>query len=233
MPEPEIVDELLYEKEDNGILWIKFNRPDRMNALINPLMLNKIGEYLRAADADPDIRVTVITGVGRAFCAGVDLRGGGGEGGEGREGRDGGPDSTRQNFTHHTYPFFDSISESRKPTIAMVNGAAVGMGMDISLRCDIRIGCENTRYFTYQNVGQIIENGGMYWMPRIMGLGNALEFLYTGGFLVGEEAHRTGVLNHCVPAEKLEEETRALCQKDHQQPAHGPVDRQADHAPRP
>ena len=105
------------------------------------------------------------------------------------------------------------MTEIRKPTIAMVNGAAVGRGMDMSLRCDIRIGCENTRFFTYQNVGQIIENGGMYYLPKLIGLGNALEFLYTGGFLWGEQAYRLGLLNHYVAAGKLEEETRALCQK--------------------
>ena len=209
MPELEKIDSLLYEPEDSGILWIKFNRPERMNALFNPLTLSKIGEYMRAGDADPNVRVIVITGVGRAFCAGVDLGGGGGE----RERRREGPDSSREGFIHDTYPFFDAISEIQKPTIAMVNGAAVGMGMDVSLRCDLRMGSENTRFFTYQNVGQIIENGGMYWLPKLMGLGNALEFMYTGGFLTGEEAYRTGVLNHYVPADQLENATRDLCQK--------------------
>ncbi len=206
----EKVDYLLYEPEDNGILWIKLNRPDRLNALAVPVALQKIGEYMRAGDADPNIRVIVITGVGRAFCAGADLRAG--EGGEGRERRVG-PDSSRENFTHGLYPLFDAISEIQKPTIAMVNGAAVGMGMDIALRCDIRMGCPDTRFFTYQNAGQIIENGGMYWVPKLAGLGNALELLFTGGFLWGEDAYRMGMLNHYVPTEKLEEETRALCQK--------------------
>ena len=71
---PELVDYLLYEPEDSGILWIKFNRPDRMNALLVPETLQKLGEYMRAGDDDPNVRVIVVTGVGRAFSAGVDLR---------------------------------------------------------------------------------------------------------------------------------------------------------------
>ena len=205
--ELELVPHLLYEPEDNGILWIKFNRPERMNALL-PDSPTKLVEYMRAGDDDPNIRVIVVTGVGRAFCAGIDIRGGGGTREQPR-----GPDASRQTFLYHTQVPFYNISQIRKPTIAMINGAAVGMGMDISLHCDLRVGCENTRFFTYQNVGQIIENGGSYWLPHIAGLGHALELLYTGGFLEAQQAYEWGVLNKLVSADKLEEETRALCDK--------------------
>ncbi|MDO8669846.1 MAG: enoyl-CoA hydratase/isomerase family protein [Dehalococcoidia bacterium] len=207
---PELVEYLLYEPEDSGILWIKFNRPERQNAIYVPESLAALAEYLKAGDADPKIRVIVITGVGKHFCAGVDLNPNAGMvdrlHGENS-------DSSRENFLYRTYPYFDAVSETMKPTIAMINGAAVGMGMDISLRCDIRMGCEFTRFFTYQNVGQIIENGGSYFLPKLAGLGRALELVYTGGFLQAEEAYRWGILNHLVPADQLEAETRALCQK--------------------
>ncbi len=206
--ELELVPHLLYEPEDNGILWIKFNRPEKMNALLGDSAI-KLVEYMRAGDDDPNIRVIVVTGVGRAFCSGIDLGGGGGTGG--RPSR--GPDASRQAFLYHTQvPFYD-ISQIRKPTIAMINGAAVGMGMDIALHCDLRFGCENTRFFTYQNVGQIIENGGSYWLPHIVGIGRALELLYTGGFLMAQQAYEWGVLNRLVSADKLEEETRAMCDR--------------------
>ena len=94
----------------------------------------------------------------------------------------------------------------------MVNGAAAGFGMDMALQCDIRYGCENTRFITYQQVGQIIENGGAYYLPKLAGLGRALEFAFTG-FLDAETAHDWGILNRLFPSEKLEEETRALCQR--------------------
>jgi enoyl-CoA hydratase/carnithine racemase len=208
---PELVDYLLYEPEpDTGICWIKFNRPDRMNALYGvggpDGSVFKMLEYMRAADEDPDVRVIVVTGVGRAFCAGIDVT----------SSRTGGahdvddPDYDRNRFYHETTPPFLDISRTiKKPTIAMVNGAAVGMGMDIALQCDLRVGSEFSRFLTYQSVGQIPENGALYMLPRIMGLGLALQFLYTGE-LRAEEAYRTGVLNKLVEAEKLEAETRAL-----------------------
>jgi len=205
--ELELVPHLLYEPEDNGVLWIKFNRPERMNALLGD-SATKLVEYMRAGDDDPNIRVIVVTGIGRAFCAGIDI-GGGGSTSE----RPTGTDASRQQFLYHTQVPFYNISQIRKPTIAMLNGAAVGMGMDISLHCDLRVGCENTRFFTYQNVGQIIENGGSYWLPHIVGIGRALELLYTGGFLMAEQAYEWGLLNKLVSADKLEEETRALCDR--------------------
>jgi 2-(1,2-epoxy-1,2-dihydrophenyl)acetyl-CoA isomerase len=82
----------------------------------------------------------------------------------------------------------------------------------MALHCDIRIGCEKTRFVAYHNAGQIIENGGSYYLPKMVGLGRALEFAYTGE-LDAERAHAWGLLNHLVPSEKLEETTRALCQR--------------------
>lgn len=204
----ELVDHLIYEPEDSGILWIKFNRPERMNA-IAPDTVAKVAEYMHAGDDDPNIRVIVLTGVGRGFCAGADLKGGGGTGRQ----ADTGPDASRQHFAYHFQQSFREISQIRKPTIAMMNGPAAGAGFDMSLHCDIRVGCETTRFFTYQNVGQIVENGGYYHLPRMVGLGRAFELIYTGGWLGAEDAYRWGLLNRLVPADQLEAETRALCAK--------------------
>lgn len=207
------VDYLLYEpEEETGILWIRMNRPERLNALM-PDTEELICEYMEAGDNDPRIRVIVLTGNGRAFCAGADMRGAGQNSDPEREQHSPGPDASRARFVHESYTKYTRITEIRKPTIAMLNGAAVGRGMDLALRCDIRMGCENTRFFTYQNLGQIIENGGMYYLPKLMGLGRSLEFLFTGGFLTADDAYRTGVINHLVPSEELEKETRAICQK--------------------
>jgi enoyl-CoA hydratase/carnithine racemase len=209
---PKLVDYLLYEPDNSGILWIKFNRPDRLNALYGlsevESTMAKVGEYMRAGDADPEIRVIVLTGVGKAFCAGADMKA------EAIERlSDPGIDGTRQYFSEHFTPLFRDISMIRKPTIAMINGAAVGAGLDMALHCDIRLGCENTRFFTYQNVGQIPENGALYLLPRIVGMGRALELFYTGGFLEAEEAYRWGLLNHLYTSETLESKTRELCER--------------------
>jgi 2-(1,2-epoxy-1,2-dihydrophenyl)acetyl-CoA isomerase len=82
--------------------------------------------------------------------------------------------------------------------------------MDMALHCDIRIGCEKTRFIGYHNAGQIIENGGSYYLPKMIGLGRALEFVYTGE-VNAERAYQWGMLNHLVPSEELEKFTRELC----------------------
>ena len=223
---PEIVDYLLYVKEDNGILWIKFNRPEKMNALYGTAealgTVAKVGEYMRAGDDNPDVRVIVLTGVGRGFCSGADLKTRPskdqvGPSVDGARGSQEGPDAARQHFYHGFTKLHRDISIIRKPTIAMINGAAVGSGMDMALHCDIRIGCEATRFIGYQQAGQIIENGGCYYLPKMVGLGRALEFAYTG-MLSAERAYEWGMLNHLVSSGELETTTRELCERIIAQP---------------
>lgn len=218
---PRLVDYLLYEPEDNGILWIKFNRPESLNSLVGRAEENgtvaKVGEYMRAGDDDPNVRVIVLTGVGRGFCSGVNMRGNDseemtGERFPGNRGSLEGPDEARSSFFHGFTKLHRDISLVRKPTIAMINGPAVGSGMDMALQCDIRLGCEKTRFMGYQQAGQIVENGGSYYLPKMVGLGRALEFAYTGN-LDGERAYEWGILNYYVASEELEDTTRGLCDR--------------------
>ncbi|MPZ98702.1 MAG: hypothetical protein GEU80_05045 [Dehalococcoidia bacterium] len=218
MQQLETVPYLLYEPEyETGILWIRFNNPEKLNACIGSAerksTLAKVGEYMRAGDDDPNIRFIVLTGVGRGFCAGVDVRGTDDfERGDNYLGNAPGEgiDATRQRFYYGLTKLIKDLSYIRKPTVAMVNGPAAGFGMDMALACDIRYGCENTRFITYQQVGQIIENGGAYWLPRMAGVGRALEFAFTG-FLDAQRAYEWGILNKLVPSEELEAEVRRLC----------------------
>ena len=223
MQQLELVPYLLYEKEDNGILWIKFNRPEKLNAAVGGPerngTLSKVGEYMRAGDDDPDVKAIVLTGVGRGFCAGVDVRGSDLGQFEPQDNflgnapyEAGGLDATRQRFYYGITKLMKDISFIRKPTVAMVNGVAAGFGMDMALQCDIRYGSENARFISYHQVGQIIENGGAYYLTRLAGLGRALEFSFTG-HLDGPTAAEWGVLNRLVPAEDLEAEVRALCDR--------------------
>lgn len=223
---PELVDYLLYEKEDNGILWIKFNRPEKMNAIYGSAQqrgtVAKVGEYMRAGDDDPDVRVIVLTGVGRGFCSGADLKTRPsfeeiGPDVEGARGSREGPDGSRQFFYHGFAKLHRDISLIRKPTVAMINGPAVGAGMDMALHCDIRIGCEHARFIAYQQAGQIMENGGCYYLPKMVGLGRALEFAYTGT-LPAARAYEWGLLNHLVSSDELEGTTRELCERIIAQP---------------
>ncbi len=220
MQELELVPYLLYEKEDNGILWIKFNRPEKLNAAVGGPertgTLAKVGEYMRAGDDDPEVKVIVLTGIGRGFCAGVDVSGsdlGAFEAGDnflGNATPEEGVGASRRRFYYGITKLMKDISFIRKPTIAMVNGVAAGFGLGMSLQCDIRYGSENTRFISYQQVGQIIENGGAYYLPRLVGLGRALEFSFTG-HMDAETAAEWGVLNKLVPSDELEDEVRALC----------------------
>ncbi len=209
---PQLVDYLLYEPEDSGILWIKFNRPERMNALIGSSeehgTVAKVGEYMRAGDDDPNVRVIVLTGVGRGFCSGADMRRDTpddvkGENFSGNRNIPEGPDAAREHFFHGFTKLHRDISLIRKPTIAMVNGPAVGSGMDMALHCDIRIGCDNTRFIGYQQLD---------YLPKMIGLGRALEFAYVGQ-IDAQRAYEWGMLNHLVPTDKLEETTRELCER--------------------
>ena len=101
-----------------------------------------------------------------------------------------------------------------KPTIAMVNGLAIGDGFDWVLACDIRIGCEHSRFMNaFLQMGLVSNTGATWLYNRAMGINKALELLYTGDWLEAEEAHRLGVLNRLVPAEELEEETMALARR--------------------
>lgn len=220
MPELELVPYLLYEKEENGVVWIKFNRPEKLNACVGGTertgTLSKVVEYMRAADDDPEVRIIVLTGMGRAFCAGVDVSGSieGFTPGDNHLGNAPyeGTDASRQRFYHGLTKIIRDITYIRKPTIAMVNGVAAGFGMDMALNCDIRYGSENTRFITYQQVGQILENGAAYTLPRLIGMGRTLEFAYTG-FMDGPKAHEWGILNELYPADQLEAEVRKLCDR--------------------
>ncbi len=136
---------------------------------------------------------------------------------DGARGDHDGPDAMRQHFYHGFTKLHRDIAVIRKPTIAMINGAAVGSGMDMALHCDIRIGCEKTRFIGYQQAGQIIENGGSYYLPKMVGLGRALEFVYTGS-LSAERAYEWGLLNHLVSLQELEATTRDLCDRIIAQP---------------
>lgn len=142
---PKLVDYLSCRPEENGILWIRFNRPDRLNALVGTAERNgtvaKVGEYMRAGDDDQKIRVIVLTGVGRVFCAGADLRSKmppevTGEEFPGNRGSHEGPDAARQHFYHGFTKLHRDISLIRKPTIAMIQRARgrFGHGHGASLR---------------------------------------------------------------------------------------------------
>jgi len=202
---------IILEKQEN-IATLTLNRPEKLNA-IDPQMTQELIKALDEADADDEVRVLVITGAGRGFCSGADVGGmAGGAAGEPSIARS--AEEIRQGLTQGAGRIIPKLQKMQKPTIAMVNGVAAGGGFDIALACDLRIGSENARFMNaFVRIGLFPGFGGTWLYPRVMGLGKALEYLYTGDFMEAQEAEKLGVLNRLVPADELGKETIALARK--------------------
>jgi enoyl-CoA hydratase/carnithine racemase len=211
--------EIIYDKSE-GIATITLNRPERMNAFTD-LMLREWAAALEDARIDRDVRVVILTGNGRGFCAGADLRGGTAISGVAQ------PPSAVGAATEASPPPPPSAADRRnwlrdgvhyvpravqlldKPYIAAVNGAAVGAGMDMASMTDLRIVSESSKFaMSYVKVGLVPGDGGCYLLPKIVGVAKALELIWTGDFFDGQEAVRIGYATKCVPADDLMSTTR-------------------------
>ena len=193
---------LIYEKSDNvGVLTV--NRPDKLNALSNELT-EELLQILDTVEKDVDLRVLVITGAGdKAFVAGADIK-------ELVE-RDAvmGRDVSRSRQA-----LFARIENLPVPVIAAVNGYALGGGLELALACNIRIASEKAQFGAPEvKLGIIPGDGGTQRLPRLVGLGRAMEMVLTGDFIDALEAHRIGLVNRVVPHEELMENVMALAKK--------------------
>jgi 2-(1,2-epoxy-1,2-dihydrophenyl)acetyl-CoA isomerase len=193
---------ILYEKSD-GIALITLNRPDRLNAL-NDEMIAAWASALEDARKDSSVYVVIVTGSGKAFCSGADLKGGLGLS-EIYEDEDNPPASEHISWLRdgvHKVP--RAVSLLDKPYIAAINGLAIGAGMDMASMCDIRIGSEASRFSTgYLNVGIIPGDGGCFLLPRIIGISKALELIWTGEMFDAMQALEYGYISRVVPPEDL------------------------------
>ncbi len=211
-------EQILYEKAD-GITTITLNRPERMNAFTNS-MIGEWAQALEAARGDREVHAVIVTGAGRGFCAGADLRG---ESGVPELARSEGPVSAadRRNWLRdgvHNVP--RQVALLDKPYLAAVNGAAVGAGMDMASMADIRIASEQARFaMSYVKVGLVPGDGGCYYLPRIVGLAKALELIWTGDFIDAEEALRIGYVSKVVPVDELLPAARELAERIAKGPA--------------
>ena len=212
MPDYELI---LHEADpDSAITKITLNRPDRLNAL-NDQMQIEIADAVATADADPDTRVVIITGAGRAFCAGGDMNQlGGSSNGSGSGWTSGNADQVRRSFKL-AQDMILGVQRCEKPVIAMVNGVSTGAGLDLACACDIRTGTARSRFMSaYVRIGLFPGFGGTWLYPRTLGsLGRAAEMLFTGDFLEADEAHRLGFLNRLVDEDQLEATTMELARR--------------------
>ena len=197
---------IIYDK-DGGIATMTFNRPHVMNAG-NFQMMSESREAVQDAMSDDAVRVLIITGAGRAFHAGDDVK-------EVFLGADREERRTRgklANIKGATGP--SGLPEMLKPTIAAVNGAAVGFGMDISLLCDIRIASENARFgYFYVRRGLIGTEIAPVRLIHMIGHSRAMELMLSGELIDAQEAERIGLVSRVVPQDGLMDEARAVAAK--------------------
>jgi 2-(1,2-epoxy-1,2-dihydrophenyl)acetyl-CoA isomerase len=198
------VSDLLYDVSDR-VATITLNRPDKLNAFTGE-MIDTWASSLAKAQADEQVNVIVVTGNGRAFCAGGDVaRMGDGEPT---------PLQHKNQLWDHIHRIPKTLEGVDKPVIAMVNGLTVGAGMGMSLMCDVRIAAESARFSTgYVRVGLVPGDGDTYFLPRLVGSAKALELLWTADFIEAADALRLGIVNRVVPDGQLKEATYAFARQ--------------------
>jgi enoyl-CoA hydratase/carnithine racemase len=187
---------LLYEVKD-GIATLTLNRPDRLNALGGSLRDDLHDAVTRSA-ADPEVRVMVITGAGKGFCSGGDVK----AMGEAKAGQ------RERPLVEKIAPGRDrtllAMREAPQPIIAAVNGAAAGAGMNLALGCDIRIASTAARFTqAFVKRGLHPDWGGTYFLPRMVGTAKACEMIFTGDVIDAAEAERLGIVSRVVAPEEL------------------------------
>ncbi len=191
---------LLFEA-DAAVATITLNRPDALNAL-NAAMRRELGAALKAAARDATVRAVVLTGAGRGFCAGADLRGGSGE-------RD-----FRRVITTEYNPLIEAIRTLPKPVIASVNGVAAGAGMSLALAADLVIAAEDARFVpAFNRIGLVPDSGLTRTVVRAVGRHRAFELLMGERQLSAAEAQDAGLVAAVVPADSLADATRELAQR--------------------
>ncbi|MBV9042124.1 MAG: crotonase/enoyl-CoA hydratase family protein [Acidimicrobiia bacterium] len=198
--------ELLYEV-DGPVLTITLNRPDKLNAFTFTMMRELIDAFDNA-DADDDVRAVIVTGAGRGFCAGADLAAGDStfdyrdtSGNEAKleDARDGGGLVALRIF------------ESKKPVIAAVNGPAVGVGVTMTLPMDVRLASDNARFgFVFARRGLVPEAASSWFLPRVVGIGQAMEWVMTGRVFPAAEALAGGLVRSVHPSDELLGVAKAL-----------------------
>lgn len=192
---------IIWEKvEDTGIITL--NRPDRFNA-VNDRMIQELLTVVGGLNRDDSVRALIITGAGdKAFCAGADVK-------KDDAALDWDSDTTTpqafmQGYRDTVPALMCGLQSLNVPTIAAINGVAVGLGCDLTLSCDLRIACENTRVASIWIKRGVIPAAGGFWLwPRVVGLGRALDIILSGRFIEAEEGERIGLYNRVVPAHSL------------------------------
>jgi 2-(1,2-epoxy-1,2-dihydrophenyl)acetyl-CoA isomerase len=190
---------ITYQKE-GGLATITLNRPQSLNAFV-PQMNQEVLDALKEGERDRDVRCLMITGAGRAFCAGQDLKGRTPE----QKGSLGA--SLREKYN----PMIRQIRQIEKIVIAAVNGVAAGAGCNLALACDLRVASEEAKFIqSFVRVGLAPDSGGSFILPRLVGLSKAMELLLLGDALDAKEAQRIGLVARVFPAAEFTDSAKAI-----------------------
>jgi 2-(1,2-epoxy-1,2-dihydrophenyl)acetyl-CoA isomerase len=197
---------VLLETVQGGISLLVMNRPEKLNALNNELA-TALDEAFERIGKDRSVKVVVLTGAGRAFCSGGDLR----MIGQAREARD---SKQLEPILRAGMALVLKMRAIEQPVIAAVNGAAAGAGMNIALAADVRISAEEAVFGqNFAKVGLFPDYGGTFLLPQLVGPSKAAELLYTGDMIDAQTALRLGLVNRVVPAAELETEVKSYARK--------------------
>src|SRR4051812_16181996 len=183
-----------------AVRWIALNRPESKNGLTDAVNQALI-DALDGAAADKSIRCVVVTGKGGNFCSGLDLKAAASAG-------IGGMENAEEHMRRYFHGLIRAVRRVEKPVVALVDGAAVGYGADLAFACDLRIGTERTRFGeVFVKRGLMPDGGGTWTLPRLVGVGKALELMFTGDMINSETAQTIGLLNRVVPSGEAEQQT--------------------------
>jgi len=197
---------ITYEKSE-GVAIITLNRPDVLNA-VNEKMGQELLDSLRAAERDSEVRCVVITGKGRAFCAGEDIQDLRGDYERGVNPKLG------QRLLHKYNPIIRRIRQMEKPVIAAVNGVAAGAGAGIAYSCDLRIASDTAKFIqAFIRVGLAPDSGTSFFLPRLVGFSKAMELALTGEELASKDAERFGLVSKVVPTDQLMTMTKEIANR--------------------
>jgi 2-(1,2-epoxy-1,2-dihydrophenyl)acetyl-CoA isomerase len=185
---------------------LELNRPDSMNALNNQLRVDLL-EAVQEIAADDDVRAVLLTGAGRAFSSGADLR-------ESRERTPEGDPDIYSVLTGHYHPIITCIRQMPKPVVAAVNGAAAGIGMSLALACDLVLAAESAYFLlAFVNIGLVPDGGSSLLVPSRIGFARAAELAMLGERLAAPKALDWGLINQVWPGDELADRAEALCAK--------------------
>lgn len=188
-------DQFILRSTDAGVLTITMNRPQVLNSC-NRQMVAELRDALAAADANASVRAVLLTGAGRAFCAGQDLAE--------AVPPDGSPAPDLADIVRGYNALILAIRQLEKPIVAAVNGVAAGAGANIALACDLVVAAENASFIqSFVKIGLVPDNGGTFFLPRLIGLARAASLMMLGGKLTAQQAKDWGMIHDVAPSDSL------------------------------